>query len=670
MSKRMARVALAVTAAAALGLGMTSPAMAAPVTQHTDMGVTGDQVFKHLSKLNEISMANKDDGYRALGTKGYEEASKYVEGVMEEAGFEVERQEFDLPRQTFGEVSLSVNGEEQTDFGSISNAEGTEEPLKDVPMTLPTGEGENSGLGCSDEAFTEDNADSIVLIQRGECAFGDKITNASKAGAAGVIIYNNQDGANNFTAGDRVKGNAPAGALSKAQGDALAQKIKDVDPEDPETAVTADMTVETTFETVKTWNVMAETTDGDPDNVQMMGAHLDSVPEGPGVNDNASGVAGLLAVAEGMAALDYKVDNKVRFGFWGAEEVGLVGSTHYVNDLAENAPDELAKIKSYLNYDMIGSENFVVGTLDSDGSDVEIPPGVNVPEGSAELEKIYTDFFDAKGQPHIGTEFSGRSDYQAFIENDIPVSGLFSGADGIKTEEDVEKFGGEAGVQRDRNYHTPDDNLENVNRESLNIFAPAMGWAAHVLAYELEEGSDDGEGNDDDEGNDDGDDAPIERGLSIEPEQISPTDFVNKDKGVTITAAGCTPGTEATLMVEAQEGDILKHEDTAEVGEDGTVSFGVHGVDEARASSYVGTYDVVVSCEGGDDLTGTFTVGDVKDDDGKGGDENGKDDKGKDDKGKLPRTGSESGPLVWGAAGLLIAGLGITAATLRRKSNS
>ncbi|GAA1365723.1 M20/M25/M40 family metallo-hydrolase [Brevibacterium luteolum] len=661
MSNRLARAAVAVTAAAALGLGMTSPAMAAPVTEHTDMGVTGDQVFKHLTELNEISEANKEDGYRALGTKGYEEASEYVEGVMKEAGFEVERQEFDLPRQTFDEVSLSVNGVEQKDFGTISNAEGTEEPLTDVPMTLPAGAADNAGLGCSGEAFTEDNKKTIVLIQRGECAFGDKITNASKAGAAGVIIYNNQDGASNFTAGDRVEGNAPAGALSKAEGDALVEKIKAVDPEGPKTAVTADMTVETTFETVKTWNVMAETKAGDPDNVQMMGAHLDGVPEGPGVNDNASGVAGLLAVAEGMAGLDYEVDNKVRFGFWVAEEVGLVGSTHYVNDLAQNNPEELKKIKAYLNYDMIGSENYVVGTLDSDGSDVKIPDGVTVPEGSAELEKIFTDYFDDKGQLHIGTEFSGRSDYQAFIDNGVPVSGLFSGADGIKTEEDVKKFGGTAGVPRDRYYHTPEDNLENVNQESLGIFAPAMAFAAHTLAYNLED-------EDDDNGDEDGgkdDDAPAERGLTVKPEQISPADFVKEDKGVTIMATGCTPGTEAKLTVEARGIDVLKHEDTATVDEDGNVTFAVHGVNADRPNSYVGTYDVRVACDGGDDLTGTFTVGDVKDDDGKGGE----DDKGKDDKGKLPRTGSEAGPLVWGAAALLIAGIGITAATLRRKSS-
>ena len=99
------------------------------------------------------------------------------------------------------------------------------------------------------------------------------------------------------------------------------------------------------------------------------------------------------------------------------------------------------------------------------------PPGVNVPEGSAELEAIFTDFFDSNDQPHVGTEFSGRSDYQAFIDNGVPASGLFSGADAIKTAEEVELFGGTEGVQQDRNYHTIDDTIENVSTESIDIFS-------------------------------------------------------------------------------------------------------------------------------------------------------------------------------------------------------
>ena len=351
-------------------------------------------------------------------------------------------------------------------------------------FTLPTDDayGDKAGgeLGCETGDYSDANAGTIVLVQRGVCAFGEKVTAATEAGAAAVVIYNHSEGPLNGTVGDRVEGNIAGASMELAEGDALREQILAAG----DTPVLGDLTVETTFEDIETWNVIAETKAGDPDDVQMMGAHLDGVAEGPGVNDNASGVAGLLAVAEGLAAQPHDVDNQVRIGFWGAEEIGLVGSTEYVESLSD---EEKERISAYLNYDMIGSENYVIGTLDSDGSDVPIPDGVNVPEGSAELEEIFTGYFDSIGQPHVGTEFSGRSDYQAFIDNGIPVSGLFTGADAIKTEEEVELFGGTAGVQQDRNYHTIDDTYENVDQEAMGIMVPAMAYAAHVVAYDLEE---------------------------------------------------------------------------------------------------------------------------------------------------------------------------------------
>ncbi len=175
-------------------------------------------------------------------------------------------------------------------------------------------------------------------------------------------------------------------------------------------------------------------------------------------------------------------DKRIRLALWGAEEIGLLGSTAYVDQLVAEDPAELARISSYLNYDMIGSENFTVGVYDANESSSEAP--VEIPEGSIEIESIYTDYFDAIAQPWIDTEYSGRSDYQAFIENGIPAGGLFSGADDIKTEEQVELFGGTAGVFMDRNYHTPDDTLANVNRDAVDIFAPAIGHAAYALAWD------------------------------------------------------------------------------------------------------------------------------------------------------------------------------------------
>jgi Zn-dependent M28 family amino/carboxypeptidase len=546
------------------------------------MGVTGEAALEHLQALSDISELHAEEGYRSVGSPGYAEASAYVERVLEDTGaFDVRRDEFVVPTQTFGEVSLVVDGVPQESFSTLSNAEGTENPLTSTALTLPAddsyGDGAGGELGCKASDFTEGSAGTIVLVQRGECTFGEKVTAATAAGAAAIVVYNNVDGPLNGTVGERVEGSIPGASLGMAEGEVLRDMIAGAGDGE----VLADLTVETTFEDVTTWNVIAETTAGDPENVQMMGAHLDGVAEGPGVNDNASGVAGLLAVAEALAAQDSDVDNRVRLGFWGAEEIGLVGSTRYVESLDEA---ELGHISSYLNYDMIGSENFVVGTLDSDGSDVPVPDGVTVPEGSSELEKIFTDFFDSVDQPHVGTEFSGRSDYQAFIDNGIPVSGLFSGADAIKTEEQVELFGGVAGVQLDRNYHTIDDTYENVSQEAIDIFVPAMAFAAHSVAFDLE---------------------PT---VAVDPETVSVTDF--KKSGVEVTVTNLEPGAEVPWSLEADDRTKpgrVPASGTATADADGTATFTIKGIDPSAVKGLPGAYTVTVET-GGQTVQASFTV--------------------------------------------------------------
>jgi Zn-dependent M28 family amino/carboxypeptidase len=125
--------------------------------------------------------------------------------------------------------------------------------------------------------------------------------------------------------------------------------------------------------------VLAESRRGNPDNVVIVGAHLDSVFEGPGINDNGSGSAAVLAVAEQMSKV--KPRNKVRFAWWGAEEFGLVGSDHYVANLSEEEREDIAL---YLNFDMIGSPNYVRFIYDGDGSAF----GLAGPEGSAAIETL------------------------------------------------------------------------------------------------------------------------------------------------------------------------------------------------------------------------------------------------------------------------------------------
>jgi Zn-dependent M28 family amino/carboxypeptidase len=240
-----------------------------------------------------------------------------------------------------------------------------------------------------------------------------------------------------------------------------------------------------------TWNVLAETARGDDANVVMAGAHLDSVVAGPGVNDNGSGSASLLEVAEQMSKV--KPRNTVRFAWWGAEELGLLGSTHYVGDLAENDPATLQDIALYLNFDMVGSPNYVRFVYDGDNSKFPVgPAAAEGPVGSGEIEGLFHDYFASQQLASEETPFSGRSDYGPFIEEGIPAGGLFTGAEGVKTEQQAAAFGGEAGVAYDQCYHQACDDLSNVNMNAIDEMSDAVAHA--ILTYAMDTRSVNGEG--------------------------------------------------------------------------------------------------------------------------------------------------------------------------------
>jgi Zn-dependent M28 family amino/carboxypeptidase len=171
----------------------------------------------------------------------------------------------------------------------------------------------------------------------------------------------------------------------------------------------------------------------------------------------------------------------VRFAWWGAEESGLLGSNYYVASLSD---EELADIGLYLNFDMIGSPNFARFIYDGDQS--AYTATATVPEGSAQIEYVFEDFYEERGLYYEGTEFSGRSDYQAFINNGIPSGGLFTGAEGVKTELQEEFYGGTAGEWYDPNYHQAGDTIDNLDRDVLDQNADAIAYAVLTLAYTTE----------------------------------------------------------------------------------------------------------------------------------------------------------------------------------------
>jgi Zn-dependent M28 family amino/carboxypeptidase len=229
-----------------------------------------------------------------------------------------------------------------------------------------------------------------------------------------------------------------------------------------------------------TYNVIAETQTGRHNNVVMAGAHLDSVSEGAGINDNGSGSAALLETALQLGSSP-KVNNAVRFAWWSAEELGLLGSEYYVQNLTF---EEQVDIALYLNFDMIGSPNAGYFTFDGDDSDgVGAGPG---PLGSAQIEAAFQDFFAATGVPIEGKDFDGRSDYGEFILNGIPAGGLFTGAEQVKTEAQAAKWGGTAGEAFDPCYHQACDNLGNVDRAALgqNADAEAFVLASYAISTE------------------------------------------------------------------------------------------------------------------------------------------------------------------------------------------
>jgi len=432
--------------------------------------VTLAGVRGHQAALQAIADAN--GGTRVSGSPGFDLSADYAAEVFRAAGYVVTKQTFTF--QTF--ISLTPSILEQVappPGGPIPNNILAYSGSGDVTASVSVPSGDFRGCAAAD--FAGFPAGNIALISRGApagfpvaCTFALKTLNALAAGAVGVVIYNNIAGPLNGTLGSDFTANIPVTGIAQEAGQVLA--------------ATAGLVLRLKTSTVRgaatTYNVLAESKEGDPNNVVMVGAHLDSVNAGPGINDNGSGSAAILETAKQMGKV--KPRNKLRFALWGAEESNLVGSTYYVNNLSA---EERAKIALYLNFDMIGSPNHVFFIYDGDDSDaVGAGPG---PEGSDNIEKVFEGYFLQRGIPYKGTDFSGRSDYGPFIANGIPSGGLFTGAEGVKTAAEAALWGGTAGQAYDPCYHQACDTYLNNNDFALDVNADAVAYAALQFSMNL-----------------------------------------------------------------------------------------------------------------------------------------------------------------------------------------
>ncbi|KAI1374118.1 peptidase family M28 [Hypoxylon crocopeplum] len=410
-----------------------------------------EELERNLWNLNRIGAEN--GGNRAFGLPGYKASMDYV---LERAvtRFHPEYDTYVQPfNHTFAQVlSISVTGPEGEAVDVVpliynpgTDAAGIEAPLIDTPVD------DARGSACFEDQWAGiDASNKLALVKRGTCPISDKLKLAKAHGALGVIMYNNAPGIpSSATLGaENVGLLVPIGTIQQAVGETWKARLAAGE------TLTVALQIDAEFDTRETWNIIAETKAGSPDNVIMLGAHLDSVQAGPGVNDDGSGSSALIELMTAFRTYT-GFANKVRFAWWGAEESGLIGSLHYTSSLA---PEEADRIRFYFNYDMIGSPapQFAVYTGDNPGD----------LSGAQPLK----DYLIEAGRDAYFGSFGSSSDYVGFLELGIPSSGIFTGA----------------GAPTDPCYHLACDTISNVDLEALTTNAKAAGVVAARMALSLE----------------------------------------------------------------------------------------------------------------------------------------------------------------------------------------
>ena len=424
-------------------------------------------------------IATRSGGNRLAGTAGYDASARYVARRMRSAGYDVRLQEFVFPLvadrsapvlRRLGGAARTYRPDREVATLAYSGSGEIRAPVAAVDLLVPSPRPNASTSGCEMSDFDGFSRGAVALVQRGSCRFRRKVANAVAAGASAVVVFNEGNarrrGLYHGTLGP-PQVVVPALSASFAVGTALRNGVRD-----GSTGALVRLRTDMVAERRATHNVIAETRGGDPRNVVAVGAHLDSVSRGPGMNDNGSGSATILEIAEQMARV--RVQNRLRFIWWGAEEQGLLGSRHYVRRLSAA---NRRRIALYLNFDMVGSPNFVLFVYDGDGS-TSSRRRARLPAGSAAIERVFRRYFRTNRIPHQDTR-AGGSDHLPLSRAGIPVGGLFTGADGTKSAAQADAFGGRPGAPYDPCYHRPCDTLANVDGAALARVAQA---AVHAVA--------------------------------------------------------------------------------------------------------------------------------------------------------------------------------------------
>jgi hypothetical protein len=419
---------LAMLLAALVALGGCSSDSGGPPHHEASRGLTTAGLNRSLAALQRI--ARQNGGTRAAGTPGFRASADYVAARLAHAGWTVTRQDVPFTFFRLKSASLSVGGRRlraARDFQvlSYSGSGRARGPLRGV------------GLGCAEGDFKGLRAGELPLAQRGgNCFFHDKARNAERAGAKALLVVESV----------LSRRGVPSGTLGFP---GIRIPVLVMSSRALGGGRRAALHVDAAMRAATTENVIAETPGGNGGHVVMAGGHLDSVRGGPGIEDNGTGVATLIGAAGAIGP--NPPGAKLRFAFWAAEELGLLGSRHYVDSLDKQ---ERQRISAYLNFDMVGSPN-PVPQVYADGS----------PRLARALRR-------ADGGRLGGASVGGASDHALFQAAGIPVNGLYTGSDEA----------GPGGKPRDPCYHLACDTIHNVDRPMLLRMARTATRALRALS--------------------------------------------------------------------------------------------------------------------------------------------------------------------------------------------
>ncbi|CAB9518214.1 Probable leucine aminopeptidase 2 [Seminavis robusta] len=413
--------------------------------------VSADGVFVHLEALQAVSDANGDS--RASGTSAYDASVDYVVRTLQEAGYDPEVQLVSFMLHTvLGPSELAVEG------GTIF----LEDELVETGFTVVGNSGSGSSTavgqsvegGCDQSYFSDFVAGNIALVNDGPCERTDAVFNAQDAGASGVIFYELPDYVTLEPEGVDVP--------------VMHVFIADVGELSGETF---SMIANKTIVPVTEANVIVDAGNIGGEQIVMAGAHLDSVPGSPGINDDGTGCSALLEIAIQMANLGVTTKQTVRLAWFAAEEVAVIGSADYLTGLPD---EEVARIAAYLNFDMMGSPNYIRAV---------VAANLNI-TGEDAIAQIFYDYFDSQNLPHVTLTMpsDAASDANPFQAIDIPTGSIFTGHEFPKTEAWAELFGGTVGEHCDPCYHQACDTVDKINKEILEEMSDAASHAILTLA--------------------------------------------------------------------------------------------------------------------------------------------------------------------------------------------